>query len=50
LNRRVFTIPTKPLKPDWEYAFGLNDENTPAFAAWDGVPLHPVVVKFRTRK
>jgi hypothetical protein len=50
LNRRVFTIPTKPLKPDWEYTFGLNDENTPAFAAWDGVPLYPVVVKFKTRK
>jgi hypothetical protein len=47
---RVFTIPTKKLRPDWEYTLGLNSEDVQAFTSRDGVPLYPVVIKFKTRK
>ena len=47
---RVLTIPVKTLKPDWEYTFGLNSEGTAGFVSREGIPLYPVVVRFKTRK
>jgi hypothetical protein len=47
---RVFTIPTKKLKPDWEYTLRLNAGDVQAFYSQEGIPLYPIVVKFKTRK
>ncbi len=47
---RVLTIPLKTLKPDWEYTFGLNSESTAGFVSQEGIPLYPVVIRFKTRK
>jgi hypothetical protein len=44
---KVWTVPVK-LKPDGDYEFGLNSDRFTAFRSREGVPLQPVIVKFRT--
>jgi hypothetical protein len=48
-RRTTWTIPVK-LKPDWEYEFRLNYGKFDSFRSEEGVPLKPVLVKFRTAK
>lgn len=48
-TRRIFTMPVE-LRPDWNYEFGLNADSNTAFQSEDGVPLIPVVVKFKTKR
>jgi hypothetical protein len=46
--RKVFTMPVQ-LQPDKEYRFGLNAEQYLGFRSQEGIPLAPVVVRFKTR-
>jgi hypothetical protein len=46
--RKVFTMPVE-LQPDKEYVFGLNAERYLGFQSAEGIPLAPVVVRFKTR-
>lgn len=46
--RITWTVPVK-LKPGWDYEFQLNSLTYDSFRSEEGVPLEPVVVKFRTR-
>ena len=46
-DRMTATLPVA-LKPNWSYRLGLNSPSFKNFASADGVPLEPVVYKFRT--
>jgi hypothetical protein len=46
-ERKVFTMPVE-LQPDKEYRFGLNAEGYLGFQSQEGIPLAPVVVRFKT--
>lgn len=48
-KRLTFSIPVK-LKPDTLYEFSLNSEEFQAFRSEEGVPLIPILVRFKTRK
>jgi hypothetical protein len=43
----VWSAPIE-LKPDWDYAFQLNSDEFKNFVSEEGVPLEPVLVRFRT--
>jgi len=47
--RRVFTMPVQ-LQPGKEYRFGLNAEQFLGFRSAEGIPLAPIVVRFKTRQ
>jgi hypothetical protein len=47
--RQVFTAPVQ-LQPGKEYLFGLNAEKFLGFYSEAGIPLAPVVVRFKTRQ
>ncbi len=47
-TRKVFTAPVE-LQPGKEYLFGLNAERFMGFCSAEGIPLAPVVVRFKTR-
>ncbi|MBP7051517.1 MAG: DUF4932 domain-containing protein [Phycisphaerae bacterium] len=47
-QRRVFTMPVE-LEAGKEYRFGLNAEGYLGFCSEEGVPLAPVVVRFKTQ-
>jgi hypothetical protein len=47
-TRKVFTAPVE-LQGGKEYVFGLNAERFLGFYSEEGIPLAPVVVRFRTR-
>jgi hypothetical protein len=47
-QRRVFTMPVE-LEAGREYRFGLNAEGYLGFSSEEGVPLAPVVVRFKTK-
>lgn len=46
---KVFTMPVE-LQPGKEYRFGLNAEQYLGFHSQEGIPLAPVVVRFKTRR
>ena len=46
-DRMTATLPVS-LKPNSAYRLGLNSKSFKNFASADGVPLEPVVYKFRT--
>lgn len=46
-ERKIFTMPVE-LKPNKEYYFGLNAEGYLGFCSQEGIPLVPVVVRFKT--
>ena len=46
--RKVFTMPVA-LQPGKDYLFGLNAEQYLGFQSEQGIPLAPVVVRFKTR-
>ena len=46
--RKVFTMPVA-LEPNKEYVFGLNSEQYHNFQSEPGIPLAPVVVRFKTK-
>lgn len=46
-QRKVFTMPVE-LEPAKEYYFGLNAEGYLGFHSEEGIPLAPVVVRFKT--
>ena len=48
-SRKVFTMPVE-LQPGREYHFGLNGGKYQNFRSIEGVPLTPVVVRFRTKQ
>jgi hypothetical protein len=48
-TRKVFTMPVQ-LQPGQEYRFGLNAEKFLGFRSEEGIPLAPVVVRFKTRQ
>jgi hypothetical protein len=47
--RQVFTAPVQ-LQPGKEYLFGLNAEKFLGFCSEGGIPLAPVVVRFKTKQ
>ncbi len=47
-TRRVFTMPVQ-LEPGKEYRFGLNGGKYQNFRSAEGIPLSPVVVRFKTK-
>lgn len=47
--RKVFTMPVE-LQPGKEYRFGLNAEQYLGFRSEEGIPLAPVVVRFKTKQ
>jgi hypothetical protein len=47
-TRKVFTMPVE-LQPAKEYVFGLNAEPYLGFRSQEGIPLAPVVVRFKTK-
>lgn len=46
-SRTTWTVPMR-LKPSWSYRFQLNSPRFRGFRSARGVPLEPVVVRFRT--
>jgi hypothetical protein len=48
-TRKVFTMPVE-LQPAKEYVFGLNAEPYLGFRSQEGIPLAPVVVRFKTKR
>ncbi len=48
-TRKVFTMPVQ-LQPGKEYRFGLNGGQYLNFRSQEGIPLAPVLVRFRTRQ
>ncbi len=48
-TRKVFTMPVQ-LQPGKEYRFGLNGGKYQNFRSAEGVPLAPVVVRFKTKQ
>ena len=48
-QRRVFTMPVE-LQAGKEYHFGLNAEEYLGFCSEDGIPLAPLVIRFKTRQ
>ncbi len=48
-SRNVFTMPVQ-LLPGKEYRFGLNGGKYQNFRSAEGIPLAPVVVRFKTRQ
>jgi len=48
-QRKVFTMPVE-LQPAREYYFGLNAEGYLGFHSEEGIPLAPVVVRFKTKR
>lgn len=49
LARKILYIQVE-LKPDWHYEFSLNSEKHKGFRSEEGVPLIPVLIRFKTRK
>jgi hypothetical protein len=47
-NRRTCTLPVA-LQPDKSYRLGLNSPSFKNFKSREGVPLEPVVYRFKTR-
>ncbi len=47
--RKVFTAPVQ-LQPGKEYLFGLNAEKFLGFYSEEGIPLAPIVVRFKTKQ
>jgi len=47
-KKMIISIPVK-LKPGWQYEFWLNSEKYQGFVSAQGVPLVPVLVRFKTR-
>ena len=48
-TRKILYVQVE-LKPDWHYEFSLNSEKYKGFRSEEGVPLIPVLIRFKTRK
>ncbi len=47
-DRKTCILPVE-LQPDWEYQLGLNSPSHKNFQSAGGIPLKPVIYKFKTK-